>query len=316
VPTVDHPNIPMWVPSNSNCPLPFGAVSVGIDKDGSRLYAGRAHHQGDLLPAKINPNHISAYVCWGGLEHAKNDYEVLCNENVMWESFKYNCIPSNAIEIGYTVQGDKLYMGRIQHDGALTPGKIHIRNRALFLPYAGKEVTIDVAFNMCEIMVKNNRTLEPVSVYSSNMLLWIPFNSASPFPEDAIQVGIADNNDKLYAGRAFHGGDLLPAYINANEKKAFVGWGGKEHGKWNFEVLCSKSVAWQAVQGSHIPSNAVVMGSTVNNEKLYMGRKLHNGKLIPGKIHPSKGLLYIPYSGSEHIYRMNECEILINYKNN
>jgi len=66
----------MWVPSNSNCPLPFGAVSVGIDKDGSQLYAGRAHHQGDLLPSKINPNHISAYVCWGGLEHAKNDYEV------------------------------------------------------------------------------------------------------------------------------------------------------------------------------------------------------------------------------------------------
>jgi len=49
---------------------------------------------------------------------------VLCNENVMWESFKYNCIPSNAIEVGYTVQGDKLYMGRIQHDGALTPGKV------------------------------------------------------------------------------------------------------------------------------------------------------------------------------------------------
>lgn len=73
---VDHPHSLMWIPCSAGDPLPRGAVHVGTDKEGVGLYAGRALHEGDLLPAKINPTHEVAYVCWGGEEHAKQDYEV------------------------------------------------------------------------------------------------------------------------------------------------------------------------------------------------------------------------------------------------
>lgn len=73
---VDLPSALTWVPCNSGDPLPRGAVHVGMDKGGDRLYVGRAFHEGDLLPAKVNPSHSSAYVCWGGLEHAMSHYEV------------------------------------------------------------------------------------------------------------------------------------------------------------------------------------------------------------------------------------------------
>lgn len=73
---VDLPNTLTWVPCDSGDPLPRGAVHVGMDKGGDRLYAGRAFHEGDLLPAKVNPTHSAAYVCWGGMEHAMSHYEV------------------------------------------------------------------------------------------------------------------------------------------------------------------------------------------------------------------------------------------------
>ncbi|VVC43436.1 Hypothetical protein CINCED_3A008072 [Cinara cedri] len=143
IPPLEHPSELVWVPCDSGDPLPRGAVHVGMDKNGDRLYAGRAFHEGDLLPAKINPNHSSAYVCWGGLEHAMSHFEVLCHTSVAWQSSYENRIPSNAIVIGSTVSGEKLYMGRALHDGTLTPGKIQPSHRSLYIPYNGEEVAVD-----------------------------------------------------------------------------------------------------------------------------------------------------------------------------
>lgn len=74
---VEQPNTLLWIPCDAGDPLPRGAVHVGMDKGGDRLYAGRAFHEGDLLPAKINPGHSAAYVCWGGMEHAMSHFEVI-----------------------------------------------------------------------------------------------------------------------------------------------------------------------------------------------------------------------------------------------
>lgn len=54
-----------------------GMIIVGRDHDGSNIVVGRAHHQGDLLPAKAKPENGIAYVSYGGQEHAKHDFEVL-----------------------------------------------------------------------------------------------------------------------------------------------------------------------------------------------------------------------------------------------
>lgn len=50
--------------------------------------------------------------------------QVLCHANVAWQTAQGNHIPPNAIVIGATVNGEKLYMGRTLHDGTITPGKV------------------------------------------------------------------------------------------------------------------------------------------------------------------------------------------------
>lgn len=51
-------------------------ISIGRDMDGMNLVVGRAMHQGDMLPAKVKPEHGVAYVCHGGAEYTKHDFEV------------------------------------------------------------------------------------------------------------------------------------------------------------------------------------------------------------------------------------------------
>lgn len=65
----------VWIPG-SHGSVPPGAVVAGKDVDGSTLYAGRAFHEGDILPAKISPSHGGAMVAHGGSEHTKHEYEV------------------------------------------------------------------------------------------------------------------------------------------------------------------------------------------------------------------------------------------------
>lgn len=64
-----------WIPA-SHGHIPAGAVVAGKDTDGSKLYVGRAFHEGDLIPAKVAPAHGGAFVPYGGGEHSKFEYEV------------------------------------------------------------------------------------------------------------------------------------------------------------------------------------------------------------------------------------------------
>jgi len=74
---------------------------------------------------------------------------------VAWQTAQGNHIPPNAIVIGSTVNGEKLYMGRTLHDGTLTPGKVilfinfkqlifYIRFKLIFLsfPYLFAQIVI------------------------------------------------------------------------------------------------------------------------------------------------------------------------------
>ncbi|XP_038111450.1 uncharacterized protein LOC119767268 [Culex quinquefasciatus] len=65
-----------WVPA-SNGKVPEKAVVGGFD--GGNLYIARANHKGEVVPGKLHPPSGSCYIPWGGSEHRKTNYEVLCN---------------------------------------------------------------------------------------------------------------------------------------------------------------------------------------------------------------------------------------------
>ncbi|XP_026472128.1 natterin-3-like isoform X2 [Ctenocephalides felis] len=131
-----------WLHYNTYGHVPASAVRAGTDVDGAPIYVARAHHNGDLLPAKAIPDKQVAYVCHGGQEHAKHDYEILHQPVYMWEPCSNGEVPFGAVEVGHTSDGEKLFMGRCVHDGAQTPGKVQVSHGCLYIPYNGEEVRV------------------------------------------------------------------------------------------------------------------------------------------------------------------------------
>lgn len=126
---------------NGGSAVPFRAVVAGRDVDGSTLYVGRAHHEGELMPAKVT--HNRAYVAHGGREHTKYEYEVLCEGNHSWvPSGNGAPVPYNAVAAGSTSGGEPLYVGRGYHAGNQMPGKVHCSHGCLYVPFDGQEVTV------------------------------------------------------------------------------------------------------------------------------------------------------------------------------
>lgn len=127
-----------WVDATEGV-LPPGAVVGGEDDE--PLYVGRANHEGALIPGKVKFSHGVCYVAWGGLEHAKTEYQVLCNCNAIWVPVTGDNIPPNALPAGQTEDGEPLFVGRVNHQSSLTPGKVHPSHACLYIPYGGQEIS-------------------------------------------------------------------------------------------------------------------------------------------------------------------------------
>ncbi|XP_054011257.1 uncharacterized protein LOC128893949 isoform X4 [Hylaeus anthracinus] len=127
--------------------VPPGAVEGG--RDDEPLFVGRAYHEGALLPGKVKPGHAVCYVAWGGQEHGKTEYQVLCGCNPAWVPTSGNNIPPNAIPGGESEDGEALYVGRVNHEDTVTIGKVQPSHSVCYIAFAGSEV----AFPDYEIMV-------------------------------------------------------------------------------------------------------------------------------------------------------------------
>uniref|UniRef100_A0A2S2Q4X7 C3 and PZP-like alpha-2-macroglobulin domain-containing protein 8 n=1 Tax=Sipha flava TaxID=143950 RepID=A0A2S2Q4X7_9HEMI len=113
-----------WVHA-SNGQIPPNALPGGFDATNEQLYVARAEHNGALIPGKLVPSHGVVYVAWGGVENPKENYEVLCNCSGTWVKANQGEIPVGALSSGHTEDGEPLFIGRGQHDGSVTVGKVN-----------------------------------------------------------------------------------------------------------------------------------------------------------------------------------------------
>lgn len=58
-------------------------------------------------------------------------------------------MPPNAIPGGETEDGEPLFIGRVNHEGTVTIGKVQASHNTCYIPYGGSEV----AFTDYEILV-------------------------------------------------------------------------------------------------------------------------------------------------------------------
>ncbi|KAK9869115.1 hypothetical protein WA026_002873 [Henosepilachna vigintioctopunctata] len=138
---------------------------------------------------------------------------------------------------------------------------------------------------------------------------WVDTRARNGVPSTALHGGTDSDGDTIYVGRAYHDGDWLPAKVIPNKDIAYVAHNGREHAKYEFQVLCEQRFRWVHSSGGYIPEHAVEGGRTGDGEPLYIGRAHHHGSLTVGKVHPSHGCCYIPYGGEEISHR--EYEILV-----
>uniref|UniRef100_A0A1B6JPK8 Uncharacterized protein n=1 Tax=Homalodisca liturata TaxID=320908 RepID=A0A1B6JPK8_9HEMI len=134
-------NQPNWIPPR--------ALPGGRDVDGTPLYVGRAMHEGDLLPAKVRADGMTAYVSYGGREFPEHQFEILASHHVAWQHSSNGEINNQAMVVGKTRQGEPLYAGRAWYNGSITLGKVHPSHKCLYIPFNGQEIRI----NEYEIML-------------------------------------------------------------------------------------------------------------------------------------------------------------------
>lgn len=118
-----------WQFIGPETPFPYNvAVRAGRDSDGAPIFAGRAFHEGDMLPAKVHPDKRVAYVGYGGEEIPKYEYEILRSGDFVWEFAAGGEVPIGAVEVGKTADGEGLYLARCLYQGTQTPGKVNLIN--------------------------------------------------------------------------------------------------------------------------------------------------------------------------------------------
>ncbi|XP_055684908.1 natterin-3-like [Lutzomyia longipalpis] len=141
----------LWLPASEG-QVPPGAVIGGHEVGGEKLYIARARHSGALIPGKLVPSHRCCYVAWGGREHAVKHYEVLCNCPGKWIPASRGNLTPRALQGGTSEKGETLYVGRANHRGSQTIGKVHPSHKLCYIPYAGKEI----GYKAYEVYVPDN----------------------------------------------------------------------------------------------------------------------------------------------------------------
>ncbi|XP_038207781.1 uncharacterized protein LOC119829382 [Zerene cesonia] len=129
-----------WV--SADIQLPDDSFIGGYENE--FLYIIRSKHRGSLTPGKFVPSLGLGFISWGGQSHEKSEFDVLCGYNLTWVKSKYNRIPVEAVEAGYSegYNSEVLYVGRASHQGVIIPGKVQASHKVCYIPYQGDEVAI------------------------------------------------------------------------------------------------------------------------------------------------------------------------------
>jgi hypothetical protein len=135
----------VWMAA-SGSDFPEGAFQGGHD-NGEPIYVGRANHEGALIPGKAMKSHGVCYVAWGGGEHGKDTFEVLVGSGT-WVPTSNAGIPPTALPAGESEDGEPLFVGRVQHEGTLSVGKVQPSHNCCYISYAGQEL----AFSDFEVL--------------------------------------------------------------------------------------------------------------------------------------------------------------------
>ncbi|KAL7735997.1 hypothetical protein ACLKA6_002420 [Drosophila palustris] len=130
---------------------------------------------------------------------------------------------------------------------------------------------------------------------------WVPCN-----------VALIMRDFDTYVARVYLHEDLLPANFVPHKRAVYTPWNCSAHHlntAVDLLVLTDCELKWEQASHGNVPSNALKTGYAESGEVLYTGRALHDHRMLLGKVHPSHGVLYMPYAGNE--VNTNSYEVLV-----
>ncbi|XP_044262834.1 uncharacterized protein LOC123010199 [Tribolium madens] len=268
-----------WVDTFTYGGVPSTALWGGEDIDGHQIYVGRAYFKSDWIPAKVIPGRSKAYVAYGGKEYTVDRFQVLCEQRFDWVKTTEDKIPEGAVEGGRTVGGEPLYIGRVEHEGSHTVGKVHPSDKCCSIPFDGKELR----FSEYEILIlRSSTSTAALSFASCQGYGFKPeFSHSAPLTPPSYPP----NQNSFYP-------PLHPSgYPPQNTSFSHSSPSNNQAFRWVDSSIAYGSVPPTALQG----------GMDGDGHPIYVGRAYHDGDLIPAKVIPGKNAAYVAHNGEEHL---------------
>ncbi|VDD82800.1 unnamed protein product [Mesocestoides corti] len=203
-----------WVPVKDS-EVPRGAIETQ-----QGIYVARGEFNGEIIPGKYVAKYRICYVPRGGDEIELHECEVLCDTSLtrdyQWVGDSNGDVPKNAIVGGIAGDGEPLYVCRQEIEDEMCAGKIHNGHGCAYIPYGGKEHSVE----QYEVLVYQ----------------WVG-DSKGNVPKNAIVGGIVGDGAPLYVCKQKIEDEMCAGKVHNGHGFAYIPYGGKEHPVEQYQVL-------------------------------------------------------------------------------
>ncbi|KAJ8952532.1 hypothetical protein NQ318_003328 [Aromia moschata] len=141
-----------------------------------------------------------------------------------WKSVGVSKIPKIGFRGGTDVEGNPIYVGRVDHVGDVLPGSIFLNKKIACASHSGRQYCKD----KFEVLCCNKPCFE-----------WVPSHAGEILP-NMVVGGKTNVGESLYVGRVHHRATQTVGKIHPSHKVCYIPFAGEEIMYQRYEALIYK----------------------------------------------------------------------------